>query len=272
MKQFFLLSLVALFSLNATSQTVVFSENDIRDILFTQCVKSCDEFMCRFNEEEYFPDLKMDDPKLGVKNLALLFDSQMLQAKGKELFLKDVTDFYDTIQKNHVKLSYESKSWFAELQTEFVYGKRNVKLGLILQPEKTQKKLWCWTVVGVSGMWQLCEHNDTATRLVISPEQHESEFMELESDFKYSQREFSKFRSYGTKLDSLSYFFALVENGVLKYNRRVSTTFHFLDVPSYLFDITHFNRKSSNTGWLISNIRKISQEEKIMYTNKLTSK
>ena len=108
--------------------------------------------------------------------------------------------------------------------------------------------------------------------MAISPEQHEAEFIELESVFKFNSKNFSQFRSYNCHLDALSYFFALVEKGMLVFDKRISTTFHFFDVPSYVFSVNYFNRKKSNTGWLISEYKKVSYDEKESILNKLLSK
>ena len=108
--------------------------------------------------------------------------------------------------------------------------------------------------------------------MVISPEQHEADFMELDGDFKFSANNFSQFRSYHAKLDALSYFFALVESGALLFDSRVSTQFHFYDVPSYVFSIKYHERKKSNTGWLITAYKKVNSKEKTNMLNKLLSK
>lgn len=244
---------------------------DYYDILFNRCVKSCDEFMCRFNEEEFFPDLDKNDEQLGQKNMMLLFDYQLSKELGKEKFLQDVWKFYDVVKSNNVKLEYESKKWFAEVRVTFMYNKKSIELGLVFQPEKTPKGLDCWTVIGVNGLDKI-GYKDSTQRLVVSPEQHEAEFMELESDFKFSAKEFSLFRSYKSKLDALSYFFALVESEVLVFKKRVSTTYHFFDVPSYVFSVTYFNRKSSNTGWLITSYEEVNDIKKREIINKLLCK
>lgn len=249
----------------------IFGGSDYYELLFNRCVKSCDEFMCRFNEEEFFPDLDKKDEQLGQKNMMLLFDYQLSKKLGKEKFLQDVWKFYDVVKSNNVKLKYESKKWFAEVRIAFMCNRKSVELGLVLQPEKTPKGLDCWTVIGVNGLDKI-GYKDSTRRLVISPEQHEAEFMELESDFKYSAKEFSQFRSYKSNLDALSYFFALVESGFLVFKKRVSTTYYFFDVPSYVFSVTHFNRKSSNTGWLITSYNEINDMEKNKIINKLLCK
>lgn len=265
-----LLLISLIISLCSSAQSI-FGGQDHFDVLFTQCVKSCDEFMCRFNEEEFFPDLDKADSLLGQKNMMFLFDYQLSAKLGKEKFIQEVWNFYDVVKTNNIKLKYDSKNWYAEARVAFTFKKKNVELGLILQPEKTAKGLSCWTIVGVNGLDKI-GYQDSTSRLVISPEQHEAEFMELESDFKFSSKQFSQFRSYKTKLDALSYFFALVESNSLVFSKRVSTIFHFFDVPSYVFHVTYYNRKNSNTGWLISSFQQASNEEKRKILNKLLCK
>lgn len=253
------------------AQDVSLVGQDAYSALFRQSVKSCDEFMCRFNEEEYFPDLDINDPQIGFKNFMLLFDYKLSEGKNKNEFLKEITDFYDVIQKSNIKLEYKSKDWYAELRTTFVYRKKQVELGLVLQTEETPKGLSCWTIAGVNGLEKI-GFRDSTNRMVISPEQHEADFMELDGDFKFSASSFSQFRSYHAELDALSYFFALVESGTLIFDSRVSTQFHFYDVPSYVFCIKYYERKKSNTGWLITAYNKVNSKEKTNMLNKLLSK
>lgn len=267
----YLLLLMEILPIVALAQGTILDGQDTFGALFRQSVKSCDEFMCRFNEEEFFPDLDASDPQLGPKNLMLLFDYELTNTKGKDTFIKDVHQFYNAVKADNVKLKYESKNWYAELRANFSYKKKSVELGVVFQPEKTPKDLWCWTIVGVNGLEKV-GYADSTSRLVISPEQNEAEFMEIESDFKFSSKQFSQFRSYNSRLDALSYFFALVESGTLTFNSRIGTIYHFYDVPSYVFSVKYHDRKKSNTGWLISTCKKISTTEKTNHLKELLSK
>lgn len=259
---------VAAFSLSTMAQTVVLSGNDARYTLFAQSVKSCDEFMCRFNGTEAFPGLNIEDT---LGNLLMLFNSEMANSVPQKKFMSLLHDFQDSIHSNSVQLSYESTKWFAEEVIEFSIGKNTITLGIVLQPAKTSKGLFGWSIVGITGMGKAFGHYPEDKRYSISPEQNEAEFMELESIFHNETSEMSLFRSSSQGIDSLSYFFALIENGNLKFQKRISTTYHFLDVPSYVFDVAYFQRKSSNTGWLITDIKKMSEVEKNKYLRTLTS-
>lgn len=271
MKRPYIIITMALFAAMKVYSQSVFGGQDMYDVLFHQSVKSCDEFMCRFNEEEFFPGLDETDPQRGKKNFLSLFDYELSQSTDKEVFLKEVFYFYDIVKSSNAKLKYESKNWFAEQRVSFIFKKKEIELSIILQVENTPQELPCWTIVGVKGLEKL-GYADSLQRMVISPEQHEAEFMELESDFNFYSKHFSQFRSYHSELDPLSYFFALVETGMLTFNKRISTTFHFYNIPSFVFTVNYFNRKKSNTGWLISDYKKANQEEKNTLLKQLLGK
>ena len=256
------------YSLLGYSQGTLIDEQVAYGGLFRQSVKSCDEFMCRFNEEEFFPDLDPSDPDLGKKNFLFLFDHKLSEGKEKSTFLQDIFSFYSIVRTNKVKLDYDSKKWFAELRTEFTYKKKNVELGIILQTEKSQKGLPCWSIVGVNGLEKI-GFRDTTNRYTISPEQHEALFSEIDSDLQYSSKEFSLFRGQEITIDALSYFFALVETGTIKFQKRIKTQFHFFDVPSYIFCIEYRDRSKSNTGWLITSYNRTDEKSKVLLLNKL---
>ena len=157
------------------------------------------------------------------------------------------------------------------MRTEFTYKKKNVELGIILQTEKSQKGLPCWSIVGVNGLEKI-GFRDTTNRYTISPEQHEALFSEIDSDLQYSSKEFSLFRGQEITIDALSYFFALVETGTIKFQKRIKTQFHFFDVPSYIFCIEYRDRSKSNTGWLITSYNRTDEKSKVLLLNKLLGK
>ncbi|MDE5561286.1 MAG: hypothetical protein K2J00_05720 [Bacteroidaceae bacterium] len=227
--------------------------------------------MCRFNEEEYFPILNADDSEVGLKNFIFLFDYKLCDGKDSVAFLQELSDFYHVVRINNIRLSNSSKDWYAELRADFLYKKKIVELGIVMQYETAPTGLPCWQIVGVNGLEKI-GYRDTTNRYAISPVQHESLFVELDDDFKRLTNEFSMFRGRNIELDALSYFFALVETGTLKFQGRVLTLFHFLDVPSYVFSVKYHARNIANTGWLISDYEHVSNEEKQVYLKQLLGK
>ena len=244
---------------------------DLQDVLFGRSVKSCDEFMARFNEEELFPDLDKLDPELGQKNFFCLFDVNLAEKLGKNKLIKEVYSIYDKVKAANVKLSYESNKWYAELRTQFLFKTKPVELGIVMQTTITPKGLPCWCIVGINGMEKV-GFSDSLKRKSISPEQHEAEFIEIESDFKFETKSFSQFRSPESHVDALSYFFALIESGTLTFDKRLFTIFHFLDIPSYVFSVKYFDRKMSNTGWLVYDYKTVNSSERKVFMKKLLGK
>ena len=264
--------ILLLFSLELEAQTVVFANSkDHRDILFAQSVKSCDEFMARFNGKEFFPGITPKVKDYKQKNFLMLFNSQLAANVKREDFLKSVYEFYDSVAVNHISLEYESAKWYGEEKVSFLYKGKSINLGIVLQPEKNDKDRYGWTIVGINGLEKL-GYRDSSRHLTISPEQHEAEFMELESSFKLESNCFSELRNSNLSLDALSYFFALVESKTLVFDKRIETTFHFFDVPGYSFSIKFHNRNKANNGWLISHFTKIEENNKQSLINKLLGK
>jgi hypothetical protein len=62
--------------------------------------------------------------------------------------------------------------------------------------------------------------------------------------------------------DQLALFVAEVKNGNLKFESVKEVKFHFLQVPGWYFEVSYFNRNSDSSGWLISNMMKITEKDK----------
>jgi hypothetical protein len=73
-------------------------------------------------------------------------------------------------------------------------------------------------------------------------------------------------------VDQLSVFNTLIYTGQLKIEYVQKIVYHFLQAPNYIFLVEHFDRNSSNAGWLISSIIKINDFEKESYLNHIMGK
>jgi len=50
--------------------------------------------------------------------------------------------------------------------------------------------------------------------------------------------------------------------GQLKFKEINSVKFHFFQVKNWYFELSYFNRNDTNSGWLISNLKFVNDEEK----------
>lgn len=72
----------------------------------------------------------------------------------------------------------------------------------------------------------------------------------------------SKFMRKGFGYDPTSAFAYLVHSKKLRIDHVENLEFVFTQVPGYIFHIQYFEREKSNTGWLISSFKAISDKQK----------
>ena len=61
----------------------------------------------------------------------------------------------------------------------------------------------------------------------------------------------------------MTVFVTLVNKGLLTFDYVEETEFYFLQVPDYIFSINYYEREEKNSGWLIKEVKEISQEERM---------
>jgi hypothetical protein len=62
--------------------------------------------------------------------------------------------------------------------------------------------------------------------------------------------------------DYLSLFFYEVKLGRLKFVKIDELKFHIFQINNWYFEVSWFNRKGNNSGWLISNLMYVTEQEK----------
>ncbi len=271
---FILLALTVLFS---AEESLAQNKRDLSDPLvevFKSSVKSVDEFMQRFNAKEFHPGLDKNNPEHYIYNFAAVFNSELggKDGFGNEEFMNDVRKIYDNVVDSGVRLSFDSKYWYARQDIIFTKkGGQKVNLSIILQTDSTDTGLPYWSIVGVDGVKNLMP-NDTLKRLVISPEQNEMDFQELYSAFEFNKKDFSRFLSDKLVLDPVSYFMALIENEVLKFDKIEELTYYFFDVPEYILKVEYVDRLTANSGWLITEFMECDNQSKNDFKSKILGK
>ena len=236
--------------------------------VFYAQTKQMNQFFRRFNGEEditgkrfYAKDAQYRDPKARKKFLNILFDNSNANiiASDKNAFIGQV------ISKPAPEyIDFHGKNWFAEVNCEFSYKKEKVNLILYLQIEK-QDSGYKWVISNVyfDRFNNFFNHlNDTTnTTLFIHPLSHELDFMNLNKVFREPDNvDYYMERNY--EPDQLSLFIMETKDGNLKFETVNSVKFHFFQVPGWYFEVSYFNRNEMNSGWLISNLVKISEKDK----------
>ena len=267
MKNFLVLLLILLFFCNTEGQVVQDYLGDESDLYAK--TKQVNQFFRRFNGEEdfkgerYYPEDAMyrnrDIRKTYLENL---FNSEnpYITDPLKQNFIGAMLD------KNHPAfLDFHGGNWFAEVTTIFNFKGADTYLTLFLKIEEdTVGSKWVITNVYFEPFTKIFADQDSlrnAGQKFLHPMSHEIDFMNLVRAFE-SRESLENYVAWKYKPDYLTLFIYEFKQGRLAFKTITQVKFHFFQIPGWYFEISEYNRKGYNTGWLISNLMKISPDEK----------
>jgi len=236
--------------------------------VFYAQTKQVNQFFLRFNGEEdnqgrrlYPGDPGYRDLKARKTYLNILFDntSSVINPDAKFVFIDDVLN-----KRNPAFLDFYLKDWFAELTATFTYKKEKVNLILYLKIEK-QLNGYKWVISNVYfnqfESWFAHLQDTTNLKYFIHPMSHELDFMNLHKAFKETEN-LDFYLELGYVPDMTSLFVMEMKNGNLNFVEVNNVKFHIFQIPNWYFEISYFNRNNVNSGWLISNVLRLNDQEK----------
>jgi hypothetical protein len=261
------LILANLQAVTAFSQTKLGSVTGDESSLYAQ-TKQVNQFFRRFNNEEdrlgirYYPgDSLYRDNSFRNVYLNMIFDNSSggIDQDLKKEFVEQVCN-----QKDPKFLEFHGGLWFAEVLTTFIYGndKENLLLFLQLEDENLGSK-WVITNIYYNRFLRLFYKGDDeqVSTSFLHPMSHELDFINLNRAFRdpdyveyYASKEFQP--------EYLSLLFYEIKKGTMKFESVGQVKFHFFQVDGWYFEVSFFNRPGNNSGWLISKLYKINEEEK----------
>ncbi len=229
--------------------------------------KQMGQFIHRFNYEEnsYGKKLYPDNPdyhsaKKRQETLPLLFDFDNPRTNGAlgEYFIEDLT-------KNHIQyFEFLGGDWFSEVTAKFKWKGKIVDISLIMAIEKEGLgSKWVITNVFFSEFQKMFPQGEMTEREkhFLHPMSHELDFMNIYKAFNNPQIiEYYASSDYTT--DYLTLFFYEVKQGNLKFDHVDKVKFHVFQIKNWYFEVSWFNRNGYNSGWLISNLIYIREEDK----------
>ena len=231
--------------------------------------KQVNQFFRRFNGEEdtkgerYYPEDKdYRNPELRKKYLENLFNNENSYLKAG---LK--TDFFGRLLdvKDPVFLEFHGGDWFAEVTTTFNYQGAEHFLTLFLQLENdTVGSKWVITKVYFEPFARLFADQDSlrsSGQKFLHPMSHEIDFMNLVRTFE-DKTSLEQYLAWKYHPDYLTLFIYEFKKGNLEFKSITKVKFHFFQVDGWYFELSDFNRKGYNTGWLISALMKVNKDEK----------
>lgn len=256
MKHFIKLVFV-LFTINSYSQISILT--DLNSDYYQLRVKTPDEFMQRFNYEQtprgktikYSDSLKQER----VKYIQTLFDMDLLEKAQKNDTLKNtIIDFIKQVAIDSTYfLNYYSKKWYAEVNCSVKYKNKKQNITLFLKPEINKKQVSKWVIYDCYGEIFNLKPKDSTYK--IGPANHNLDFMEILKMNKFYNKSVANLTYNNHKIDRLSIFIFLMYNKELEITNIRNISYHFKQISGYYFVVKDIQRSSSNSGWLITDIK-----------------
>ncbi len=251
-----------------TAQTGSFNNFSGDETVLYAMNKQVGQFIRRFNMEEdpsgkrLSPnDKNYHNAKLRKQMLPHMFDTYNPRTAGKlkQFFIDDVTD------KDHpVYLEFLDKNWYAEVSATFKANGEDVHIILYLTLEKENLgSKWIISNVYYSYFPHLFPYTEDSIHQLyfLHPQSHELDFMNLHKALE-DPAHIQLYASDDYRPDYLTLFFYQMKTGQLKFEHIDNVKFHFFQIKNWYFELSYFNRNDTNSGWLISNLKFVNEEDK----------
>lgn len=233
---------------------------------FYTMTKQMGQFMHRFNYEEdpsgkrlYPGDKDYRDANKRKESIPLLFDFENPRTNGtmRDFFIEDIT-------KKNQYMEFLGGNWFSEISAKFIWKGKEVDVSMIMAIEKEGLgSKWVLTNVFFSEFQKYFPQGELSEREkhFLHPQSHELDFMNIYKVFEDPQV-VEYYASNDYTPDYLTLFFYEIKQGNLKFDHVESVKFHVLQIDNYYFEVSWFNRSGYNSGWLISNLVYLKDDEK----------
>jgi hypothetical protein len=269
-KFFFIWIFVAISLVTKISDAQVYTNlGDVQtdERAFYTMTKQMSQFISRFNYEEdkYGKKLNPSSPDYRDRQkrktvLPLLFDMENQRTNGslRDFFIADLTE------KDSNYFEFLGGKWYSEVSATFKWKGESVDISMIfaIEQENLGSK-WVLTNVYFPEFNKLFPKGDIAEQQkhFLHPMSHELDFMNIHKVFKTPECiEYYASESYST--DYLTLFFYEIKNGNLVFEKVNNEKFHVFQIDNWYFEVSWFNRNGYNTGWLISNLIFLKDNEK----------
>jgi hypothetical protein len=243
--------------------------------IFLYEVKLVDEFIERFNDDPgcylreqcrimFGTDTIITRPRL----LRSLFNQ-------KQQWDANVSSFINQVIGQKQTLSFTADDWYAEASCVMVYKGKEVTVPVFLDIRPANDAAE-WKIAGIGAAAMFTDK--PALPAAAPPGQGAGQFLPTSShgtDFAVfydalsaagvseSYFEPAALRGRGQTLISL----LRQKRVTFKYVKELK--FHFFGIPGWYFTVNRFKRKETNSGWLISTLKPLSDKEKTEYLAKL---
>ncbi len=221
-------------------------------------VKQVGQFIGRFNLEQDITGAKFEGERTNELRSEVL---QTLFAKEATVSQNEIKTFIQQVNQNDHQLTYLADDWYAVADCWVSQeGQKDELAQLILKIQKNPKGTYEWVLAGINAEFIKVTF-PTGSYKRIGPYDNELKFNKLDGLFNEAKN-IAAYTPQTFIPDQLSIFIYLMQQGKLKIKRVHNLEYYFLQVPNWLFKLQNYNRLDTNSGWLISDLKQMSDKEK----------
>jgi hypothetical protein len=265
------LTLILFFAIGGQLMAQINSIDSQVEENFAFKVKHIDEFFERFNDyqqtsslSEYlannYPDYIIEREKF----LSRLFDQE-----SENLDMQLVHEFvsYVADTANSIVIDFNDHDWYAEVDCIFEHENIDKSIQLILQYIINDNGSSKWIIAGVNGdLYEVPESTNPTTTL--NPVSYGTDFVGLYRAMK-DQKNVKNYISKTFEPDQLTLFVLMWINNQLVLKEKLNTMYHFFQIDGWFFTLENFDRNTTNSGWLITNLIKVNDNDKTLYKKEI---
>ncbi|MDD4848787.1 MAG: hypothetical protein PHR53_08515, partial [Bacteroidales bacterium] len=160
-------------------------------------------------------------------------------------------------------LDFYNTEWYAEVSAKVMWNNeiKDIIYYLKLEAEREGHK-WVVSNIYFAPFDELYPELPDSIKQAhfLHPKSHEIDFINLPKEFRDAEF-FSSYLYQSYQPDPISIYLYELKKGNIKFLSVNNTKFHFLIEQKWYFEIIFFNRNEVNSGWLISNLLPITEQE-----------
>lgn len=249
------------------AQVVQPSISKSKETDFAYEVKTIDEFIERFNNDQYtlirqYLESKFPKKKFSRVDLIKTLFNYEDPLWDKDLAAQFIRTVCDTSKERF--LDFYADNWYAQAECTVLYKGQPKKVTVTLQVLVSDRTGAAkWVVCGARAPFL-----DFSKRLdpkkFLNPISHATDFIGL----KKAMEDKMFVRNYLTenfKESHLNKYLAAVASGDIVFQQIDYITYHFLSIENWLFTVKEYRRPGKNSGWLIQSVTKKTNAEKEEY-------
>lgn len=234
------------------------------DQVFALNVSQIDEFIKRFNgnmgpamkkaSNSFVKPLSRQDLILSLFDRSAKIDTQELNKFLKEVNIKEEGQF----------ISFYDDNWYARLECKVKYMGKPEKLVLTLKVESDEDFSSRWVIRGIDAEFLTLNITEDE-KLFLHPASEGTNFMNIRELFSADKRKIKGFLYQNFHEGKLALFLNELMEGNIEYEYVDRITYHFLQLDNWAFMVHSVNRPEPNSGWLISDIIRLTTDQKDIY-------